>query len=209
MSQQQTTDEPVRILRLDASARINGSQSRHLVDELMAILTDGGSTTIARRDLSKPVPLVDEAWIEANFTPEDQRTEAQKAKLAISDMLVEELKAADILVIGLPLYNFGVPANLKAWIDQVARARVTFRYTENGAVGLLEGKKAYIVAVSGGTQIGSDIDFATGYLRHVLKFLGITDVTLIAADRLMADDGQKVEAARDRIRDVVTPVKAA
>ncbi len=88
------------------------------------------------------------------------------------------MQAADTLVIGLPIYNFGVPAALKAWVDQVARAGVTFRYTETGPKGLLTGKRAIIAVASGGTEAGSDVDFATGYIRHVLGFIGITDVHL-------------------------------
>jgi len=90
---------------------------------------------------------------------------------------------ADVLVIGVPIYNFGIPAALKAWVDMVARARLTFRYTEQGPEGLLRVKRAYLVVASGGTAAGSAVDFATGYLRHVLGFLGIDDVEIIAADR--------------------------
>jgi FMN-dependent NADH-azoreductase len=116
---------------------------------------------------------LDTDWVTANFTPPEERGEAERAALAESDALVAELKAADVLVIGVPIYNFGIPAALKAWVDLVARARVTFRYTEQGPVGLLTGKRAYLAVASGGTPVGSAIDFATGYLRHVLGFLGI------------------------------------
>ena len=140
-----------------------------------------------------------ENWVAANFTDEAERSDAQKAELALSDTLVEELIAADILVIGTPIYNFGIPAALKAWIDMVARARMTFHYTANGPEGLLTGKKAYILVASGGTEIGSEIDFATGYLRHVLGFIGITDVTFIAADQQMVKGQAAVEAALQEI----------
>ncbi|MEM0935867.1 MAG: NAD(P)H-dependent oxidoreductase [Pseudomonadota bacterium] len=183
------------VLRLDTSARHTGSVSRELVDEIIARLNPAAVTV---RDLANaPVPQVDEAWIGANFTPEEDRTDAQRKTLALSDTLVSELKAADTLVIGLPIYNFGVPAALKAWIDQVARAGVTFRYTADGPVGLLEGKRAIVAVASGGTETGSDYDFASGYVRHVLGFLGITDVTFVAADRLMIDaDAARATAAQ-------------
>ena len=171
------------ILRIDASARRDGSVSRDLADRIVARFGDG--VTVTTRDLATGLPLIDEAWIGANFTPADQRTEAQRAALALSDQLVAELQAADTLVIGLPIYNFGVPAALKAWVDLVARAGVTFRYTEAGPQGLLTGKRAVLVVASGGTRVGSPIDFATPWLRHVLGFMGITDVTVIAADALM------------------------
>jgi hypothetical protein len=113
---------------------------------------------------------------------------------------VAELKAADTLVIGLPIYNFGVPAALKAWVDQVARAGVTFKYSEYGPKGLLEGKRAIVAVASGGTEAGSDIDFATGYIRHVLGFIGITDVEFVTADRLMLDADGTMAKASNRSR---------
>jgi FMN-dependent NADH-azoreductase len=181
------------ILRIDASARRSGSVSRDLVGKIIARIAP--SATVTTRDLADGMPLIDEAWVGANFTPADDRTEEQRAILALSDTLVAELQAADTLVIGLPIYNFGVPATLKAWIDQIARAGVTFRYSEYGPRGLLEGKRAIVAVASGGTEAGSDIDFATGYIRHVLGFIGITDVEFVTADRLMLDaDGTMAKA---------------
>jgi FMN-dependent NADH-azoreductase len=180
-----TRNEPIKILRLDSSARRDGSMTRRLADAPIERLTqDAGPVETRVRDLAAAPPrLVDAAWVDANFTPAETRTAAQRAALAESDDLVAELMAADVLVIGVPIYNFGIPAALKAWVEMVARARVTFRYTENGPVGLLQNKRAYLVIASGGTGVGSAIDFATGYLRHVLGFLGIDDIEVIAADR--------------------------
>ena len=169
-------------LHIDSSARTEGSVTRDLSARIVARL--GGA--VIRRDLNVALPHITEGWVTANFTPADQRDEIQRDTLALSDALVDELKAADTIVIGAPLYNFGVPAALKAWIDLVARAGLTFRYTENGPVGLLDGKRAILAIASGGTGVGSEIDFATGYLRHVLGFIGITDVQVIAADRVMS-----------------------
>ncbi|MFD0859718.1 FMN-dependent NADH-azoreductase [Roseovarius aquimarinus] len=171
------------ILQIDSSARRDGSTTRALTDRISARL--GGAVT--RRDLAAPLPQIDEAWVGANFTPEADRSEAQKAALALSDTLIAEIEAADVLVIGVPIYNFGVPAALKLWIDQVARAGRTFRYTEAGPVGLLTGKRAVLAVASGGTALGSEIDFATGYMRHVLGFIGITDVEVVEAGRQMVD----------------------
>ena len=184
------------ILRVDASARRSGSSSRALTDALIARL---GSTAVVSRDLSDALPFVTENWVHANFTDEAERTDEQKAELELSDRLVAELFAADILVIGSPVYNFGIPAALKAWIDMVARARKTFRYTERGPQGLLTGKKAYVLMASGGTEIGSEIDFASGYLRHVLGFIGIDDVTIIAADQQMMRGEDALSQALGRI----------
>ncbi len=175
------------ILRIDSSARTTGSVTRDLNDRIVSKFEAAGPIELTTRDLADPLPQINEDWIGANFTPADQRTEAQKNTLALSDTLVDEIREADILLIGLPIYNFGVPTALKAWIDLVARAGETFRYSENGPVGLLEGKRAIVTVASGGTERGSDIDFATTYLSHVLGFIGITDVMFVSADRLAVD----------------------
>jgi FMN-dependent NADH-azoreductase len=172
------------ILHIDASSRTADSVSRDLTAKIVAQLN---GTEVVRRDVSAGLPLLSEAWVGANFTPAEARTEEQKQLLAQSDALVDELLAADVLVIGAPVYNFSVPAGLKTWIDHIARAGRTFQYTETGPVGLLEGKRAIIAVASGGTQVGSEIDFASTYLRHVLGFIGITDVEVIAADALSMD----------------------
>ncbi len=187
------------IFHLNASARIEGSVSRKLSDTLVAHLSDAQTHVISRDVGASPLPLLDEAWVGANVTPDEARTPAQIDALALSDTLVAELEAADTLVLAVPIYNFGVPAAFKAWIDLVARARKTFKYTENGPVGLLDGKKAYVVIASGGTAAGSQIDFATPYVRHVLGFLGIHDVTVVAADQLMAAGEEKVADALSEI----------
>lgn len=168
-------------LLITASARTDGSVTRALSTELATRL----GQPVQHRDLSTGLPAVDEAWVAANFTDPEARSDADRAALTLSDTLVDELKAADTIVIGMPIYNFSVPAALKAWIDLISRARVTFRYTETGPEGLLTGKKAYIVAASGGVPVDSPVDFATPYLRHVLGFLGITDVTVIDASNAM------------------------
>ena len=179
------------ILRIDASARNAGSTTRQLADKLVARLVEQGyGASVTVRDLAATPPaLLTENWVGANFTDDADRSADQKAALAASDELIGELEAADTIVIGVPLYNFAIPAALKAWVDLIARARRTFRYTETGPEGLLKGKKAFLVVASGGVPVGSDYDFATGYLRHVLGFVGITDVTIIAADQQMMDEG--------------------
>lgn len=187
------------ILHLDASARSAGSISRTLSKKLVDHLS-GDDTQIIRRDIGlSPLPIITEDWVNANFTPDESRSDVQKDQLKLSDTLIAELEAADTLVLGVPIYNFGVPAAYKAWVDLVSRARKTFQYTENGPEGLLKGKKAYVIIASGGTESGSDIDFATPYVRHALKFIGITDVTIIAADRLMAAGEDKIAAATAQI----------
>ena len=172
------------LLRIDASARRDGSVSRQLTDQIIEKLTPDH---VIARDLANPLPHVNEAWISANFTPITDRNDEQNKALELSDTLIEEIQQADTIVIGAPIYNFGVPAGLKAWIDLVARAGVTFRYTEEGPVGLLTGKRTIVVVASGGTEAGSNYDFATGFLKHVLGFIGLTDVEFVTADKLALD----------------------
>ncbi|MCR9256452.1 MAG: NAD(P)H-dependent oxidoreductase [Alphaproteobacteria bacterium] len=189
-----------KVLRVFASMRTDGSATRELADDIVKRLeAEHGAVTLVDRDLAADAPgFVHTDWIGANFTAPEERSAEQQAVLAQSDALIQELKEADVIVIASPIYNFGVPAALKAWIDQVCRARVTFRYSENGPVGLLEGKKAVLAIASGGTEVDSAIDFTTPYLRHVLGFIGIKDVTVYAADRQMAD-GESLARAKARI----------
>ena len=168
-----------KILRIDASMRKNGSYSRTLSHKLITQLKGQIPSNVKERDLADGIPFINEAWIEANFTDIAERTSEQRSVLSFSDALINELKNADTLVIGLPIYNFNVPAAFKAWIDQVARTKVTFRYGDNGPEGLLENKKAYVIISSGGTQLGSEVDFVSDYIHHVLGFIGIKDVTII------------------------------
>ncbi|WP_092066057.1 FMN-dependent NADH-azoreductase [Poseidonocella pacifica] len=188
------------ILRLDASARRENSVTRELSGAITERL---GADRVIHRDLAQtPLPQLDEAWVGANFTPADQRDDAQKAALALSDSLIEELRAADVIVIGVPIYNFGAPAALKAWVDLVARAGVTFRYTDEGPKGLLDGKRAILAVASGGVGAGSEVDFASNYMRHVLGFIGVTDVDIVAADRMALDPEGTLNAARQQVADL-------
>ena len=197
-------DKPLKVLRIDASGRRGGSSSRALANDLVAALEARyGDVDVIRRDLAEALPHVDQDWIEANFTAEEARSAAQRDALALSDRLVDELRAADALVIGVPIYNFGVPAALKAWVDMICRARMTFRYTENGPEGLLKGKKAYLIVASGGVGVDSAVDFATPYMRQALGFVGIEDVEVIAADQQNMRGEEAISEARARIADIV------
>jgi FMN-dependent NADH-azoreductase len=192
---QQFQETGMTILHIDSSARTDASVTRELSSKIVGRL--GGP--VIRRDLTMPIPQIDAAWVDANFTAAEARSSAQKETLALSDALVAEIEAADTVVLGVPIYNFGIPAALKAWIDQVARAGLTFRYTENGPEGLLKGKRAIIAIASGGTPAGADVDFASGYMRHVLGFIGITDVEFVNADRLMLDADATLKAANAQV----------
>jgi len=180
-----------------------GSRSRLLTNDLIDRLRETiGHVSVTTRDLSEGVPFVDAAWIEANFTAPGERSSEQRAILARSDGLLSELQRADILVLGSPIYNFGVPAAVKAWIDMVVRAKESFRYTPDGPEGLLKDKTAYIVLVSGGTVAGSETDFAWPYLKHILGFVGITDVRLISSDMKGVDRETADERAQALISDL-------
>ncbi|MCA1298995.1 FMN-dependent NADH-azoreductase [Stappia indica] len=202
--------KPLSILKIESSVRGNASVTRRLADRVVADLLRGApDATVVTRDVSGGLPQINEDWVGANFTDPAERNAAQKETLALSDTLVEELRAADVLVIGAPVYNFAIASTLKAWIDQIARARVTFRYTENGPEGLLTGKRAIIAFASSGTGLGSDIDFASGYLRHILGFVGITDVTVVAADQMLTLGETQVEAAERQAEEAVARLLAA
>lgn len=171
------------LLRVDSSVS-STSTTRALTDQIIA--GHMGAQVIQRDLVRTPLPQITEDWAKARLVPAAERSDAERATLALSDTLIAEIKAADTLVIGVPVYNFGIPASLKAWIDLIARPKETFAYTDSGPVGLMSGKKAIVVMASGGTKIGSDIDFASGYMRHVLGFIGITDVQIVTKDSLQA-----------------------
>ncbi|MEW9918384.1 FMN-dependent NADH-azoreductase [Marimonas sp. MJW-29] len=187
----------MKVLRIDSSANTETSVTRDLTDKIIASLD---AETVVTRDLARsPLPQITHTWAVARAVPADERTDEQRAALAQSDALIDEIRAADTLVIGLPVYNFSVPASLKAWIDLVARAGETFRYTEAGPEGLLKGKRAILAVASGGTPVGSDFDYATTYMRHVLGFIGITDVSIVAADKLALDPEATMKEAHRQI----------
>ena len=188
------------ILRIDCSARTAASTSRSLTDLLIPILKGRkGVTDVRCRDLiSAPPQFLGEDWVSGALLDDAERTPAQAAALAHSDELIEELEGASTIVIGMPIYNFSIPAPLKAWIDQITRAGRTFLSTGAGSEGLLTGKAAYIVVASAGVPVGSEIDFATGYVRYALGYIGITDVTMFAADQQLRDP-EAVPRAREAI----------
>jgi len=173
------------VLLVNSSGRYEGSVTRAASEQVLSELTTKTPVLeVVRRDLAVGLPFIDEQWIAANFTDPSERQAAQKESLELSDNLVKELQRADSIIIASPIYNFSIPAVLKAWIDLIARAQLTFRYTENGPEGLLTGKKAYLVMASGGVPIGSEADLATQYLIQVLGFVGITDVEVVDATQL-------------------------
>lgn len=175
-----------RVLALKSSILSDYSQSNKLVEDFIKNV-DQDKLTV--RDLAaNPLPVLDFAVATALRATEDLSQE-QQVVVDLSDTLIEEVKAADTLVIAAPMYNFTIPTQLKNWIDLIARAGVTFKYTENGVQGLIEGKKAIVVTTRGGIHKDSPTDNVTPYLRTVLGFVGITDVEFVYAEALnMGDD---------------------
>ena len=175
----------MNILQINASAR-QGANSTRVADTVVARLqADNPSASLTQRDLARnPHPVLDEAALGALFTPAEQRTPEQAARVALDDALIAEVQAADAIVLGVPMYNLGVPVQFKSWIDAIARAGVTFRYTEKGPEGLLKGKRVYVALARGGRYRDTPFDTQVPYLRTVLGFLGITDVRFIYAEGL-------------------------
>ena len=202
------------ILYLNSSVRNTDSITRQLSGEFIEKLkTTHKDAKIIERDLSKdPIPHLSEQMIGAYFTPGDQRSEEQKRTLKLSDELVAELLSADIVVIGAPMYNFSISSTLKAWIDHVARAGVTFKYNEQGVpVGLVQGKKLYVFTSRGGVYTSGpakSLEFQETYLRGVLGFLGITDVNFIHTEGV-AMGAEAANKAMNGARELIDTLVAA
>lgn len=182
-----------KLLQIKTSLFSTHGQSSQLSDAFVAAWRAANpSGDVVVRDFAvEPVPHLDGAGFQAFLSQPDQRTPEQAAKLAYSDTLIGELQAADVIVIGLPMYNLGVPSMLKSYFDHLARAGVTFRYTETGPQGLITGKKVYVFATRGGRYAGTPMDTQTDYVRHFLGFIGISDVEFIYAEGLNMGDESK------------------
>ncbi len=181
------------LLQIRSSIFSNDGQSSRLAERFVArwrASNPGGKVIV--RDLAKePVPHLDAARFGAFLTKPEERTPAQQAVVDYSDALIGELKRADVVVLGLPMYNFGVPSTLKAYFDHVARVGETFKYTEKGPVGLLTGKKVYVFAARGGTYAGTPNDTQTPFIRIFLSFLGMSDIEFVYAEGLAISEASK------------------
>jgi len=189
------------ILQIQSSLFNGNGQSSRLASAFVARAFPAAKLIV--RDLARdPVPHLDAARFSAFTAKPEERTPEQQAVVAYSDALIDELRRADVVVLGLPMYNFGVPSQLKAWIDHIARAGETFRYTAGGPVGLLTGKKAYIFATRGGRYAGSAADTQTQYVRQLLEFVGIDDVEFVYAEGLAISEAARnagLAAANERM----------
>lgn len=196
------------ILHIDASPRGDRSVSRTLAKEFIESWKSvHPEDTITYRDLGhNPVPFITETWIAASFTPPDQHTPEMADAIHLSNQLVDELLAADRYVFSIPMYNFAIPANFKAYIDQIVRAGRTFAVDANGYHGLLQNKQALLILAQGGTypegSPGYDYDLQTPYLKLILGFMGITEMQFVYADNLM-DKGEGREKAIVRAKTIL------
>lgn len=202
------------LLQVNASLFSGAGQSTRLADAFVAgwRARNPGATVTVRDLAADPVPHLTAERFQAFLTKPEDRTENQKVEAAYSDALIDELKRADVIVLGVPLYNFDVPSTLKAYFDHIARAGVTFRYTEKGPVGLLGGKKVYVFASRGGYYAGQPNDTQSAYLRNFLGLLGLTDIEFVYAEGLAVSDASKQAAlanARQAIERLHDPLPAA
>ena len=199
----------MNILQINSSARTDASHSSRIAASLVTRVARAapGPHTVVVRDLARqPHPPLHEATLQALFTPVNQRTPAQSARVALDDALIDEVQAADVIVVGVPMYNFGIPAALKNWIDAISRAKVTFQYTASGPEGLLKGKTVYFALTRGGFYRDTPADSQVPYLKMTFSFLGMTDLRLVYAEGLAlgADaEQQALEGAQAQIEEVV------
>ncbi|MFT2098147.1 FMN-dependent NADH-azoreductase [Marinomonas sp. 2405UD66-6] len=186
----------MKVWHIDSSARNEQSQSKRLTKKFVDTLAQKTTIESDVLDVSAGLPFLNDLMVGSYFTPDEHRTDEQKAVLEPSNRIVESAKESDVWVMGVPVYNFFAPASFKAFIDLLCRAKETFYYSENGPVGLLENKKVFVVIASGGTQIGSEQDFLTPWLTHCLNFVGVKDVQFINADQYTPE---KEEAINQQI----------
>ena len=182
------------ILRVDSSSSVETSASRQLCDWIIAHL---GREELTKRDLAaNPLPIVSSQWVLGRMKAPTDRTAFENNELALSDVLVTEFLAADIVVIGVPIYNFGIPAALKAWIDLIVRPGLTIQFTAEGVQPLVHGKRVILAVASASTAVGSTADFASTYLRQILEFIGVTELEVVAADQLAFDRDNSLARAK-------------
>ena len=193
----------MKIYQIDSSARKEGSTSRALAKKLLNKIKKPGDE-VTYRDLDDEMLFISGLTESGMKIPENLQTEQHKKMFELSDKLVLELKESDVIIISVPIYNFGPPATLKAWSDLVARVKETFKYNKDGSrVGLLKDKQVYIVITSGGTKINSSEDFLTPWLIHVLNFFGIKKIDIIAADQMAIDYERSIKEANDSIQKII------
>ena len=189
-------DNNMSVLQIHSSARFEGSNTRILSQYLVERL---GQKVLSRDLAQNPLPQISAEDLMDVHRSMDSSRDSLQQQLALSNQLIDELKAADTLVIGAPLYNFGIPASLKSWVDAICRAGVSFEYSEKGPVGLLGVQRAYIITATGGTPVGSEMDFGSRYLEHICRFIGINEISHIDASGSKGSPEQVIAQGKQQI----------
>jgi FMN-dependent NADH-azoreductase len=193
------------VLHINSSARLNNSNTRIIGQYLVDAL---GEPVVSRDLAQQPLPLVSaEDLLGVHGSSESERA-TLRTQLALSEQLIDEMRSAETLVLGAPMYNFGIPASLKQWIDAICRAGVSFKYTEQGPAGLLGVKRAFIITATGGTPVGSDMDFASRYLEHICRFLGIAEIFHIDASGSKGTPEQVIAQGKKQVDDITSSFNA-
>jgi len=188
------------VLHINSSARLNHSNTRIIGHYLVAAL---GEPVVSRDLAQQALPPISAEDLIAVHGSSDNQSDSLQAQLALSGQLIDELKNAETLVLGAPMYNFGIPASLKQWIDAICRAGVSFKYTEQGPVGLLNVRRAFIITATGGTPIGSEMDFSSRYLEHICGFLGIPEVFHIDASGSKGTPEQVIAQGKQQVDELL------
>jgi len=189
----------MKVWHIDSSSRDEQSHSKRITQQFIDNLSKKTTVESNPLNVAAGLPFLTDVMIGSYFTPDEQRTAEQKSAITVSNDIVKSAKDADVWVIGVPIYNFSMPASFKAFIDLLCRSKETFTYTETGPVGLLKNKQVFVVVTSGGTEIGSDVDFLTPWLKHCLSFIGVQNVHFIHADKYSPE---KEEAIAQKIEEM-------
>lgn len=193
----------MKVWHIDSSGRNEQSHSKRITQQFIDNLAKKTQIETNALDVGAGLPFLTDTMIQSYFTPNEQRTAEQQSAITASNKIVKSAKESETWVIGVPVYNFSMPAAFKAFIDLLFRSKETFEYGENGPVGLLENKKVFVVVTSGGTEIGSEVDFLTPWLTHCLAFIGITDVSFIHADKYSPEKDQAIALAINAMTDTL------
>lgn len=204
-----TDTQPLEILRIDSSSRFKDSVSRHLTNQMISrLLKEYPDAKVTTRDLTVDLSLPTEAFVDGSLYSMQNPSPSMQDALSLSNEMVAELLAANIVVIGLPLYNWTIPSTFKAYVDHISRVGLTFGYTNGVRQGFLRASNVYVIFTSGGTSIGSENDFATPYTTYLWNTLGIPNVQIIDASGLLFEAEEKIRNAEAQIDKLVLPVLA-
>lgn len=192
------------ILNINASLMPEQSTSLKLANKFLEYKKSYLDLNVITKDLSKGIQPIDSTWIEASFTPEENRSDAHRDTLSLSNSLIDEIKQSDEIILTAPMYNFSVPANLKTYFDLIARVGLSFKYTDKGPVGLLKDIPVTVIISTGGTEIGGETDHMSPYITQMFQFVGITNITIVAADKRNVDENNAFNRADNLLKELAT-----